>query len=146
MYNKRIGMSMSEESHLNLTVRNETRVNNIIVTGNIDVDLTKLHVQNHGTFVSNLIGDVQYTLVIETAGDGVELTTIDGLNQIVDIAKLIEPIQIPYSDMHYEHKLDTTYSYRFLSDMVTILLTRVTDDVTQSIVLTKQEITASDGK
>jgi hypothetical protein len=133
-------MSISEESHINLTVSNETRVNHLIITGNLDVDLTKLHVHNSGTFVSNLPGDVQYTLVIEAAGNGVQLYTMDNNNAIVDIAKLSDPVHIPYSDMHYEHKLNTTYSYRFLSDMDTIMLTRITDEVTTSIVLTHRTV------
>ena len=122
-------MSMSEELYLNLTIHNDTRVNNLITTGNLDVDLTKLHVQNHGTFVSNLPGDVQFTLVIHTAGDSVELYTTDGNGASIYVANLFfnDIARIRYSDMHYAHALDAQYSYRFLSDMDTILLTQISD-------------------
>ena len=140
-------MSTSEETHLNLTVRNNTRVNNLIITGNLDVDLTKLHVQNSGNFVSDEFDGHVYTLTI--TGDNVTLTNAPDVNPtlITVIAELTDPGQIPYSDMHYAHKLNTAYSYRFLSDMETILLTKITeiDGATKTIVLKAPEMTIGVG-
>jgi hypothetical protein len=124
-------MSIPEERYINLTVENELIVNDISISGNLNIQLNKLHTQNHGVFTSNIdVGDYNYVIDLHSDGMYVDLftrnkTNLESTTRIVE--KTTQTNSIKYTDMHYEHVLNDQYFFKFMSDMKTILLTNVTN-------------------
>jgi hypothetical protein len=133
-------MPFGEEAYTNLRIHNAIHVNNLTITGNLNIDLTKLHVQSHGNFASSLsTGGLDYMLHINPTGRYVQLYSFDTESQtVIQSLYLDDETRILYSDMHYDHLLNDLYSYKFMSDRNTILLTYVYTNETKSVILTKQ--------
>ena len=138
-------MPFGEEAYTNLRIRNSIHVNNLTISGNLDIDLTKLHVQSHGNFASSLsTGGLDYMLHINPTGRYVQLYSFDADNvqSVIESLYLDDEKRILYSDMHYDHYLNDSYSYKFMSDRSTVLLTFVYTNITKSVVLNKQIISS----
>jgi len=134
-------MPFGEEAYTNLRIRNSIHVKNLTISGNLDIDLTKLHVQSHGNFASSLsTGGLDYMLYINPTGRYVQLYSFDAENvqSVIESLYVDDETRILFSDMHYDHLLNDLYSYKFMSDRNTILLTFVDTNITKSVVLNKQ--------
>ena len=134
-------MPFGEEAYTNLRIRNSIHVKNLTISGNLDIDLTKLHVQSHGNFASSLsTGGLDYMLYINPTGRYVQLYTFDAENvqSVIESLYVDDETRILFSDMHYDHLLNDLYSYKFMSDRNTVLLTFVDTNITKSVVLNKQ--------
>lgn len=134
-------MPFGEEAYTNLRIRNSIHVKNLTISGNLDIDLTKLHVQSHGNFASSLsTGGLDYMLYINPTGRYVQLYSFDAENvqSVIESLYVDDETRILFSDMHYDHLLNDLYSYKFMSDRNTVLLTFVDTNITKSVVLNKQ--------
>ena len=134
-------MPFGEEAYTNLRIRNSIHVKNLTISGNLDIDLTKLHVQSHGNFASSLsTGGLDYMLYINPTGRYVQLYCFDAENvqSVIESLYVDDETRILFSDMHYDHLLNDLYSYKFMSDRNTVLLTFVDTNITKSVVLNKQ--------
>ena len=134
-------MPFGEEAYTNLRIRNSIHVKNLTISGNLDIDLTKLHVQSHGNFASSLsTGGLDYMLYINPTGRYVQLYNFDAENvqSVIESLYVDDETRILFSDMHYDHLLNDLYSYKFMSDRNTVLLTFVDTNITKSVVLNKQ--------
>jgi hypothetical protein len=134
-------MPFGEEAYTNLRIRNSIHVKNLTISGNLDIDLTKLHVQSHGNFASSLsTGGLDYMLYINPTGRYVQLYSFDAENvqSVIESLYVDDETRILFSDMHYDHLLNDSYSYKFMSDRSTVLLTYVDTNITKSVVLNKQ--------
>ena len=134
-------MSLGDETYRNLRIHNAIRVNNLIITGQLDIDLTKLHTQTHGIFASSVeTGGFNYVLDIHETGHYVQFYSVneDGTHNVLEELYSNDETRILFSDMHYDHLLNASDSYKFMSDRNTILLTYVYTNETKSVILTKQ--------
>lgn len=123
-------MAKAEDTFSNLHVIKHLQVHDFHILGNLDVSLTQLHAQLSGEFQQNS-NTLSTYLIIQP--DYTELGTLEHLtdNRTILLQKhLSNPSMdsILFSDMHYDHFLNPTYSYRFTSDRDVVLLYSTVDN------------------
>ena len=117
-------MSMYEDAYKNLRINKKITVHDLKIDGNLDVSLSQLHAHSYGEFLSNNI-DNQYPqryLRINDVGNFVELGNITENNERSILIQKQSKTDILYSDMHYDHFLNSYMYYRFTSDKDVLLL------------------------
>lgn len=127
-----IDMASAEEQYRQLHVYKHLDVMDLVVHGNLDVNLSQLHAHSVGEFVSSNVDPALY-VHIDDQGNYVEFGEIDtDSNKHVQLQKHItlpnSKYSILFSDMHYDHHLSPTLYYRFTSDRDVLLLYQVQPD------------------
>ena len=118
-------MASSEETFQNVSVNKNIVVADLTVTGNLEVPMDQFHHQNWGFFYSNEnLMTFDYVLSIDDSGTYIELYEQDRatLNETM-ITQINEPNrEIKFTDMHYNHYINETMHYKFVSDRNIVLL------------------------
>jgi len=118
-------MASSEETFQNVSVNKNIVVADLTVTGNLEVPMDQFHHQNGGVFYSNEnLMTFDYVLSIDDNGTYIELYEQDRatLNETM-ITQISKPDkEIKFTDMHYNHYINETMHYKFVSDRNIVLL------------------------
>jgi len=128
-----VNMSLHEDQYTNLTIQRTITVNDLIIEGNLDVSLSQLHSHSHGEFLSNNLDTIIF-LKIKNDGTFVEYGTILPDGRQVDIQKHTKT-NLLFSDMHYDHYLNSTVHYRFTSDKDVVLLYTLSNNIVTCVPL-----------
>ena len=123
-------MSLHEDAYKNLNIKKTITVHDLKIEGNLDVSLSQLHSHSYGEFLSNNIENPypQTYLKIDELGKFVEFGNIQENNERSIIVQKQSKTGILYSDMHYDHFLNSQMYYRFTSDKDVVLLYTVSGE------------------
>jgi hypothetical protein len=118
-------MASSEETFQNVNVNKNIVVSDLTVTGTLEVPMDQFHHQNWSTFYSNeSLMTFDYVLHIDDNGTYIELYEQDrATSNETMITQINEPDKlIKFTDMHYNHYINETMHYKFVSDRNIVLL------------------------